>query len=173
MRKTIEQNLSRRSSLKTRWNPMQLNTFYEKMAELANCVPGNLSIQNNEIRLLFPNMAPGQTIQTTIPSRAGRWAITDMQVTERISTEHPTRQQLLPLSNITVSSYIMSDNETMQTITEEQPVSMIFGTGEWTASGFLSLHESVDRRIYALTNNSEHIRSIVLGFRVLTILKRA
>lgn len=173
MRKTIEQNLSRRSCLKTRWNPMQLENFYAKMAELANCLPENLAIQNNEIRLLFSNIFPGQTIQATLPSRAGRWAITDMQATERVSTETTNQQQLLPFTNITVSSYIMSDNDTTQTITEDQPVSLIFGTGEWTASGFLSLHESVDRRIYAVTNNSEYVRSIVLGFRVLTMLKRA
>ena len=162
--------VNRRNALSTYWNPMYLHNFHEEMARLAGVPKCRINLQNNEISLEFLDIQPGQSLQRAIPDRLGFWAITDMQATSRTDSSDTSRQEMLSLINLSVSSNIISDEGNTLTLTENQPIPMVFGTGEWTASGFISMHKSSDRRIFTVTNEDSIVRSVVLGFRLVTML---
>ena len=120
-------------------------------------------------QVLIFNLDPGQAVQQKISSRAGRWAITDIGYA-LVSPQSPNN---VDLSRVRVSSWITQDDmdeedsSNSTVVTEDQPIVLVYGSGEHQRLSIPRRYNSVDLRVFKVTNLTRF--PIVINISVQTV----
>lgn len=155
------------NSPKAFWNPKNIPNVPMMLAKMAGFDLDTLTfpeIESYNPVLIFA-LSPGQTITSALPSKDGTWILLEKMAT--IVT--PPQQTMQPAINdlVTVSSYFVSDiSLTNVTLIEEQPVTLVFGTGEWQSSFLPETWSSVNNRVFSVKNLSSYFTTVSLGFKL-------
>jgi hypothetical protein len=161
------------NSPKAFWNPKNIPNVQIMLAKMAGFDMETLTfpeIESYNPVLTFP-LAAGQTRTESLASKNGTWILL-----EKMATINPVPQAtFIPAfyDLITVSSYFVSDiSNTNVTLIEEQPVSLVFGTGEWQSSFLPETWTSVNNRVFSVKNKSSYDVTVSLGFKLSRVAPR-
>lgn len=158
------------SGRNARWLPNTINNSANMIMTMAGI---DLSkgitpdMESYDIDLEF-DLAAGQTITNSITSRAGTWILLERRASV---TGYPQSTVMTPAYNdmTRVSCYIVDDNEANVILIEDQPISLVFGTGEWQASLFPETWNSVNNRVYSVKNTTGDRVVVNLGFKLIRV----
>lgn len=161
------------NSPKAFWNPKNVPNVPLTLARMAGFDEEKLvfpEIEAYNIVLTF-ELDAGQTRTESIASKNGTWILL-----EKMATISFVPQGTVPVTTtdlVTVSSYFVSDvSNTNVTLIEEQPVRLVFGTGEWQNSAFPETWKSVNNRIFSVKNKSSYPVIVNLGFKLSRVAPR-
>lgn len=130
--------------------PMRNFGFYEAMKEFYG-KPDGPPIESSEVSLTF-TLLPGGSSSQIVPATGGvRW-ITDINYT--LSGANAV---LVDPAELRVSSWInpdKDDDSKIVVVTEDQPLSLVFGTAERQRAIFPRRHESTDLRLFEIFNTT-------------------
>lgn len=158
------------------WNPLYIDNHM-----LTVMVEAGLETKYNDfpqcdqwdVSLDF-SLRPYETKTDSMKCKNGTW----MQVERRASVTlielvDPERSQVIQIQKqfttpglLTVSSFIVASDGTNEILTEETPLPLIFGTGEWQSSLAPDRWNSVDNRIWSVTNLSPFTVTVSLSFHL-------
>lgn len=163
------------NSPKAFWNPKNIPNVQLMLARMAGFDEENLTFPETEsynIDLQF-DLAAGQTKTESISSKNGTWILLEKMAT--ITTFPPTTAQIVfGVDAVTVSSYVVSDKtNTNITLIEEQPVSIVFGSGEWQSAMLPETWTSVNNRIFSVKNPLPFAVTVNLGFKLFRVAPKA
>jgi hypothetical protein len=116
-------------------------------------------------------LSAGQTRTESLASKNGTWILLEKMATINYK---PTTTFITPIYDlVTVSSYFVSDvSNTNITLIEEQPVSLVFGTGQWQSSLLPETWQSVNNRVFSVRNLSSYDITVNLGFKLSRVAPR-
>ena len=152
------------------WNPKNIPNIPLMVMRMAgfNSDNGILfpEIDEYNINLKF-QLDPGQTKTESISSKNGTWVLLEKMATIL------GPQSELPLNIhdlLIVGSYVVSDvADTNITLIEEQPISLVFGTGEWQLGLFPETWSSINNRVFTVKNLSSYNVTVDLGFKLIRV----
>ena len=162
------------NSPKSFWNPKCIPNVSNILMRMAGF--------DSDVGMLFPEMesyninlnfqlSPGQTLTESISSKNGTWILLERMATVESLPSGPFMQPFRDL--VSVSSYVVSDSSnTNITLIEEQPVSLVFGSGEWQAALFPETWSSINNRIFSVKNTSADRVVVNLGFKLSRVAPR-
>lgn len=159
------------NSPKAFWNPKNIPNIPLMLARMAGFDEENLTFPETEsynIDLQF-DLAAGQTLTESISSRNGTWILLEKMATIRLFPP-TTANTIFGTSAVTVSSYVVSDKtNTNITLIEEQPVVLVFGSGEWQSTMLPETWTSVNNRIFSVKNPLPYSVTVNLGFKLFRV----
>lgn len=129
-------------------------------------------IEETDKRFVFV-LAAGETQTQSFPANDECWVCVDRSFTATLNTTSP-QNQFPVISLIKASSWVNSEvDETKVTLVEDGPVNLLFGTGEWpTSSMFPERTDSINNRIWSLSNESEFPAIVTLNFKFVRVQRR-
>jgi len=152
------------------WNPMRIQNVPAILMNMAGYdhETGDMpEYESYNINLNFV-LTAGQTLTKSITSRDGTWILL-----ERMANVYVDVRELDLSGLVSVSSEITAeDGVTQVTLIENQPVLLVFGTGEWQTSLFPDTWQVVDNRIFSIKNLSSYNAEVNLGFKLMRIPHR-
>lgn len=156
------------NSPKAFWNPKNIPNVPLTLMRMAGFDDSGIlfpEMESYNISLQF-DLEAGQSKTESISSKNGTWILLERMATikdnsSRTYAPPPVRDQVI------VNSYIISDtSNTNITLIEDQPVSLVFGTGEWQHGLFPQTWTSVNNRVFTVKNLSPYPVSVSLGFKL-------
>lgn len=153
-----------------KWFPSSIKNVSQMIMLMAGFNPATglfPETESYDIDLEF-DLQPGQTITNSIPSRAGTWILLEKRATT-IGTPSTLIVPSYP-DMVKVSCYIVSEGTNTNIIlTEEQPLSLVFGTGEWQLALLPETWNSVNNRIFSVKNTTPDRVVVNLGFKLIRV----
>jgi hypothetical protein len=129
-------------------------------------------IETFDKRLVF-TLTPGDTQTNSFQSNAENWVCVDRSATLSLNVGGFNPIAFPTPDNIKVSSWFESNIDgTKVTVTEDGPINLLFGSGEWQNSTmFAERSDSINNRIWSITNESEFNALIVLNFKFIRVAR--
>lgn len=156
------------NSRKGYFNPQISPNIIEMMMILGGFKDGDFPIIQQQNATLEYTLPAGRTETRALTSRNGSWMLIG-----KMATIKGSNGRLFALPDlINVSSSVPNGDGESEIISEESPISLIFGTGEWQRSLFPVTWQAVNSRVYAVTNTSSFPVTVSLGFKLARMMPK-
>lgn len=151
--------------------PTYIQNHIKTIMEFAGFDPDSKEkpeIEQWDVALEF-DLSPSQTSTQSLPAKDRNWIMVERRAVARAVVEGALDTQFPVPGLITVSSFIVSETGVNVVLSEESPLTLGFGSGEWQRSNAVDRSSEVNVRIFSVTNLSEVRAIVTLSFKMIGI----